>query len=141
MRCVMQILPRHLALAFVTSIVLFAPGCKKVVPPPAPKVVDVTAVTVQPRDSPVIYEFVGQTQSSREVEIRARVDGFLEKRLYTEGNLVKAGETLFIMDQKPFQAALQQARGELAQQQARLQVGEANLSRVRPLAEQNAVSR
>src|SRR5262249_7902303 len=81
------------------------------------------------------------TQSSREVEIRARVDGFLEKRTYTEGNLVRAGETLFVMDQKPFQASLQQARGELAQQQARLQVGEANLARGKPLAEQNAGSK
>ena len=93
------------------------------------------------RDTPVVFDFVGQTQSSREVEIRARVDGFLEKRVYTEGNLVKAGETLFVMDQKPFQASLQQARGELAQQQARLQVAEANLARVKPLAEQNAVSK
>jgi membrane fusion protein, multidrug efflux system len=142
MQCsVIQRFSRDLARAFLLSVVLFAPGCKKETPPPAPRVVDVTAVTIQPRDTPAVFEFPGQTQSSREVEIRARVDGFLEKRLYTEGNLVKAGETLFIMDQKPFQAALQQARGELAQQQARLQVGEANLSRVKPLAEQNAVSR
>src|SRR5262245_51008649 len=137
MRCVMQILPRHLALAFVTSIVLFAPGCKKVVPPPAPKVADVTAVTVQPRDSPVIYEFVGQTQSSREVEIRARVDGFLEKRLYIEGNLVRTGQPMFHVDRKPFEARLQSAKGELAQQQAALDVANANLTRIKPLAEQN----
>ncbi|HEX9684772.1 MAG TPA: efflux RND transporter periplasmic adaptor subunit [Burkholderiales bacterium] len=100
-----------------------------------------TAVTIEPRDTPVVFEFVGQTQSSREVEIRARVDGFLEKRVYLEGSLVKAGETLFLMDRKPFEASLQQANGELAQQQAKLQVAEANLARVKPLAEQNAVSK
>jgi membrane fusion protein (multidrug efflux system) len=103
--------------------------------------VDVTVITIEPRDAPVVYEFVGQTQSSREVEIRARVEGFLEKRVYTEGALVKAGQTLFVMDRRPFEAALQQARGELAQQQARLEVAVANLARVKPLAEQNAVSK
>jgi membrane fusion protein (multidrug efflux system) len=115
-------------------------GCSKEKPAPAPPVVDVTAVTIQPQDAPVVYEFVGQTQSSREVEIRARVDGFLEKRVYVEGSLVMADQKLFLMDAKPFEATLQQARGELAQQQARLQVAEANLARVKPLAAQNAVS-
>jgi membrane fusion protein (multidrug efflux system) len=116
-------------------------GCSGEAPPPAQQVVDVTAVTVAPKDAPASFEFVGQTQSSREVEIRARVDGFLERRVYAEGNLVKAGETLFVMDRKPFEASLQQARGELAQQQAKLLVAQANLARVKPLAEQNAVSK
>jgi membrane fusion protein (multidrug efflux system) len=75
------------------------------------------------------------------VEIRARVDGFLDKRLYTEGQPVRAGQTLFQMDRKPFEAALLSARGQLAQQQARLGVTEHNLARVRPLAAQNAVSK
>jgi membrane fusion protein (multidrug efflux system) len=119
---------------------LLVSGCSRETPPPKQAVVDVTAITVQPRDAPVIYEFVGQSQSSREVEIRARVEGFLEKRVYTEGALVREGQALFLMDRKPFEAALQQARGELAQQQARHQVATANLARVKPLAAQNAVS-
>jgi membrane fusion protein, multidrug efflux system len=119
---------------------LLLAGCSKDAPPPKSAVADVTAITVQPRDAPVVYEFVGQSQSSREVEIRARVDGFLEKRVYTEGALVREGQTLFLMDRKPFEAALQQARGELAQQEARHQVATANLARVKPLAAQNAVS-
>ena len=84
---------------------LLVAGCSKEAPPPKQAVADVTAITVQPRDAPVVYEFVGQSQSSREVEIRARVDGFLEKRVYTEGSLVKEGQTLFFMDRKPFEAA------------------------------------
>jgi membrane fusion protein (multidrug efflux system) len=132
---------RGLMAVLLLPLASIQPGCSKEKPAPPPQVADVTVLAIQPRDAPVVYEFVGQTQSSREVEIRARVDGFLERRVYTEGNLVKAGETLFVMDQKPFQASLQQARGELAQQQARLQVAEANLARVRPLAEQNAVSK
>lgn len=131
--------PLHHYLACFT-LALLATACSKDAPPPRPAI-DVTTVTVQPVDAPVIYEFVGQTQSSREVEIRARVEGFLEKRVYTEGTLVKAGQTLFLMDRKPFEAALQQARGTLAQQQAGLEVASANLKRVRPLAEKNAVSK
>lgn len=123
------------------AMVLVSAGCGQKEAPPAARVVDVTAVTLAARDTPVVFEFVGQTQSSREVEIRARVDGFLERRIYTEGNLVEAGQTLFVMDSKPFEASLQQAKGEIAQQQAKLQVAEANLARVKPLADQNAVSK
>jgi membrane fusion protein (multidrug efflux system) len=103
--------------------------------------VAVTVMTVAQRDTPVNFEFTAQTQSSREVEIRARVDGFLEKRVYTEGELVKAGQTLFLMDPKPFEAALQTAKGQLAQQQARWTVTKLNLARVRPLVAQNAISK
>ncbi len=95
---------------------------------------------VAQRDTPVTFEFTAQTQSSREVEIRARVDGFLDKRTYTEGQQVHAGQTLFLMDAKPFQAVLQTAKGQLAQQQARLAVSQANLARVIPLAKVNALS-
>ncbi|WP_150769228.1 efflux RND transporter periplasmic adaptor subunit [Pseudomonas fluorescens] len=98
-------------------------------------------MTVTARDTPVTFEFVAQTQSSREVEIRARVAGFLDKRLYTEGDLVKTGQVLFQMDRKPFEAALASAQGQMAQQQARWEVAKATLARVRPLAAQNAVSK
>jgi membrane fusion protein (multidrug efflux system) len=101
----------------------------------------VTAVTVTPQDTPVQFEFVAQTQSSREVEIRARVDGFLDKRLYKEGEMVRAGQPLFQMDRKPFEAALLSSEGQLEQQKARHEVAAANLARVRPLAARNAVSK
>jgi membrane fusion protein, multidrug efflux system len=119
------------------------PGCGKeeAKAPPQRPPVDVTVMTVTARDTPVSFEFVGQTQSSREVEIRARVDGFLEKRLYVEGDLVRAGQPLFQIDRKPLEATLQSAKGELAQQQATLDVSAANLARIKPLAEQNAVSK
>jgi membrane fusion protein (multidrug efflux system) len=101
---------------------------------------EVTVIKTVPKDTPVTVEFVGKTVSSRRVEIRSRVEGFLEKRLYTEGSMVKEGDVLFQMDQKPFQADLRAAKAELAQQQARLENAEANLKRVKPLAEKNAVS-
>ncbi|MEN2471650.1 efflux RND transporter periplasmic adaptor subunit [Burkholderia sp. GS2Y] len=116
-------------------------GCKKPAAIPTLGAPEVTIVTIAPRDTPVDFEFTAQTQSSHEVEIRARVDGFLDKRTYVEGQMVKAGQTLFQMDHKPFDAALQTAKGQLAQQQARLNVAKENLARVRPLAAQNALSK
>ena len=102
---------------------------------------EVTVVTITPKDTPVVWEVVGQTESSHLVEIRSRIEGFLEKRVYEEGSLVKAGQVLFRIDPRNFEAALQQAKGELAQQEARWATAKANLARIKPLAEQNAVSK
>ncbi|GAB3396415.1 efflux RND transporter periplasmic adaptor subunit [Azotobacter armeniacus] len=116
-------------------------GCGETPAPLARPPTEVTVMTVAARDTPVIFEFVAQTQSSREVEIRARVEGFLEQRLYNEGDLVQAGQTLFQMDRKPFEAALQSAQGQLAQQQARLEMARADLVRIRPLVKLGALSK
>ena len=59
---------------------------------------------LQPRTFPVSYEYVGQTAGSKEVEVRARVTGILEKRLFAEGAAVKAGQPLFVIDPKPLEA-------------------------------------
>ena len=88
--------------------------------PRPPQPAEVSVLTVKAQTVPVVFEFVGQTESSQQVEIRARVNGFLEKRVYTEGSFVKPGQVLFLMDAKPFDADLKAAKGELAQQQARL---------------------
>lgn len=101
---------------------------------------EVTVVKVEAVDVPVVYEIVGKTSSSRRVEIRSRVEGFLERRIYREGSRVEEGEVLFLMDRKPFQAQLDAAKAELEQQQARLNNATANLKRVKPLARQNAVA-
>ncbi len=92
------------------------------------------------KDAPVSFEFVGNTESSRQVEIRARVNGFLDRRIYLEGAFLKTGDLMFLMDAKPFAAQLAAVRAELAEQQARLETARANLRRVKPLAAQNAVS-
>ena len=100
-----------------------------------------SVITIEPRDTPVVVEFVGQTQGSHQVEIRARVNGFLDRRTYTEGSPVRAGQTMFKMDPKPFQAQLDATKGALAQQEARQRTARANLARVKPLVERNALSR
>jgi membrane fusion protein (multidrug efflux system) len=96
--------------------------------------------TAQARDIPAQFEFVGKTESSRHVEIRTRVSGFLDRISYREGSRVEAGQVLFQIDPKPFQVQLQAAEAELALQQARLGTARAALARVRPLAEENALS-
>ncbi len=125
------------------ALVLLLPisGCsKEKKEAPAPAAAEVTVIQIAGRDTPVSFEFVGQTESSHQVEIRARVAGFLDKRVYTEGALVKAREVMFKQDPKPFQAQLDAAKGALAQQVARLQTARDNLARVRPLAAENALS-
>jgi membrane fusion protein (multidrug efflux system) len=125
---------------FASAVLVVIAACHKEAAEIPKQAIDVTVMTVESRDTPVDFEFTAQTESSREVEIRARVDGFLDKRVYTEGQRVHTGQTLFLMDPKPFQAVLQSAKGQLAQQQARLTVTKANLARVVPLVAQNALS-
>jgi membrane fusion protein (multidrug efflux system) len=116
-------------------------GCHENKPAAATRpAANVDVINVALRDVPVIFEYVGQTQSSQQVEIRSRVNGFLEKRVYQEGALVHQGDVMFIMDRKPFEAQLDAAKAEYAQQKARLVTAQANLNRVRPLAAKNALS-
>jgi membrane fusion protein (multidrug efflux system) len=97
-------------------------------------------LTVQREDVPVTAIYVAQTQSSQAVNIQARVNGFLDKRMYVEGSVVKAGQVLFQMDQKPFQAQVDAQKAALQRSQASLEVAKSNLARTKPLAEQNALS-
>ena len=122
-------------------VVAFATGCsrddkKDAARPP----IDVTIMTTVARDVPVTPVYVAQTQSSQAVNIQARVSGFLDKRVYREGSVVKKGQVLFQMDQKPFQAQVDAQNAALQRNQAALQVAKANLDRTKPLTQQNALS-
>jgi membrane fusion protein, multidrug efflux system len=128
-----------LIVAVFSSIAMLS-GCKKEVVSQARPPAEVSAIKIEPKDTPIIVEFVGQTQSSHQVEIRARVNAYLDKRTYNEGSLVRAGEVMFKLDPKPFQAQLDAEQGALAQQQARLTTARSNLARVKPLVEQDALS-
>ena len=127
------------ALLVVVSLLLA--GCNRQQPArPVPPPPSVKVLTLAKRDIPVSAEYVAQTQSSQSVNIQARVSGFLDKRVYVEGAVVTAGQVLFRMDQKPFQAQLDAANAALARNQAAFEVAKANLARTKPLAEQNALS-
>lgn len=100
----------------------------------------VTTMTIEAKDVPVSFEFVAQTQSSHLVNIQARVSGFLDKRVYTEGEIVEKGQVLFIMDKKPFETQVDAAQAALARQEAALETARLNLARVKPLSALNALS-
>lgn len=99
---------RRLNFALVGGIalsqLLLVAGCSKEAPIAEKAPPSVTVLTVERKDVPVTAVYVAQTQSSQGVNIQARVSGFLDKRVYVEGSVVKAGQVLFQMDQKPFQA-------------------------------------
>jgi membrane fusion protein (multidrug efflux system) len=118
-----------------------AAGCSKEAPPPPQRPApQVTVLSVKPQSIPYIASFVAQTESSRQVDIVARVSGYLEKIAYREGELVKEGQLLFVLDQKPFQAQLDSAHGELKAQEARHSTAFANLNRIKPLTQMRAMS-
>jgi membrane fusion protein (multidrug efflux system) len=131
----------RLTSAFLLAVVVALAGCgKEEAKAPQRGPLEVTVMTVAARDVPVNTVFVAQTQSSQAVNIQARVSGFLDKRVYTEGAVVRAGQVLFQMDQKPFIAQVDAQTAAMQRNQASLQVAQANLARTKPLAEQNALS-
>jgi membrane fusion protein (multidrug efflux system) len=124
--------------AFAAIVALGA--CHQEQPKPQRPPPEVSVITIKPQTIPDVPALVAQTESSQLVDITARISGFLDKINYQEGALVKDGQVLFQIDPKPFKAQLDAARGELQAQQARHTTAGANLSRVKPLAQQNALS-
>jgi membrane fusion protein (multidrug efflux system) len=132
---------RFTTVVMVAAAAAFLAGCgKSENKAPEKPPVAVTVVTIARKDTPITATYVAQTQSSQAVNIQARVSGFLDKRVYVEGSLVKAGQVLFQMDQKPFQAQVDGQAAALQRSQAALQVAKANLDRTKPLTEQHALS-
>ena len=116
-------------------------ACGKEAPKPAPAPLEVSIVTVKPGNIDISREYVAQTQSSQAVNIQARVSGLLDKRVYTEGAVVKNGQVLFQMDQKPFQAQVDAAQGRAAAQAGGAAGGHSRTSTAPSRsAQQNALS-
>jgi membrane fusion protein (multidrug efflux system) len=131
--------PRSKTLAALATAVALC-GCSgKEAPPPPPAEVVVTEV-VQ-KDVPVFMEMVGQTKGSQDVEIRARVEGYLDRFFFTEGAFVRKGDRLYQIDPKPFEAQVAQAKANLATVQARYDQTTITVNRLVPLEAQRAVSR
>jgi membrane fusion protein (multidrug efflux system) len=84
-------------------------------PPPPP---DVSVITVSAEDTPIYSDFAAQTFARDMVEVRGRVDGYIEKRLFETGSDVKAGQPLYILDLRPYEAEVQKARGDVSQSEA-----------------------
>ena len=119
-------------------LALSGTACKKqVVAPPPPPVVHVTEVSAT--NAAMDTEIIGQLDSPQNVEIRARVEAFVDKVLFTEGAEVKAGDPLFLLDKKPFLERLAAANGMLAEARAALNKYEKDVARLKPLAEKRAI--
>ena len=129
---------------FSTALVLFASlaavtGCSKEEPPPPPPP-EVKVTEVVQKDVPIYIELVGSTLGSEDVEIRARVEGYLISMDFTEGSFVKKGQTLYKIDRQPFEAALSQAQANLSTARTRLDKTNNDVARYKPLAAEKAVS-
>jgi membrane fusion protein, multidrug efflux system len=133
-----SVLTQFAALIVAVAAALLA-GCSKETPPPPRPVPQVGVQVIEPVTIPYVATFVAQTESSRQVNIVARVSGFLDRIAYQEGELIKQGALMFVLDHKPFQAQLNAAMGELESQQARYTTAQATYGRVKPLAEQDAL--
>ena len=115
-------------------------ACAKEAPPAAPPPPEVMVTDAIQRDVPVSMELVGQARGFQDVEIRARVEGFLEQVAFTEGSLVRRGQLLYVIDRKPLEAAVANAKGQLATAQARLEKAKNDVNRFTPLVAKQAVS-
>jgi membrane fusion protein (multidrug efflux system) len=132
-------MPKFRILAAPLVAVALCVGCEKPPPPPPPPP-EVTVGSVVQQDVPVVMELVGQTSGAQDVEIRARVEGYVEQVAFAEGTVVNKGDLLYRIDPKPFEAAIAGAKGDLATAQARLDKANNDVKRYTPLAKIQAVS-
>jgi membrane fusion protein, multidrug efflux system len=123
----------------MTCLVLAAACSKKEAPPP-PAPPDVQVAEVVQKDVPIYIELVGATLGAEDVEIRARVEGYLVSMNFTEGTFVKKGQLLYKIDSQPFEAALDESRANLSTARARVDKTNNDVARLTPLAKQQAVS-
>jgi RND family efflux transporter MFP subunit len=123
---------------FVALSLLSITGCKRRSSAhPAPPVVEVTPV--MQRDVPIEGEWVGTLQGYVNAQIEPQVSGYLIRQDYREGALVRKGQVLFEIDPRPFQAALDQAKGQLAEAQAQMANAQINVNRDIPEAKARAI--
>jgi len=128
---------RSITVLLVGALALAACEHKTALQAPPP---DVVVEDVIQKDVPIYVEWVGTTDGNINAQIRARVEGYLQSRNYTEGTLVRTGDLLFVIDPRPYQAALDQAKGELGRADAALTKSQQDVARYTPLAAEGAVS-
>ncbi len=131
----------HRYVLVVSLLLIFSlPGCTKEEPPAAPPLPAKTTEVVQ-RDVPIYKEWVGQTIGALDIELRARVAGWLQGIHFTEGSEVKKGTLLYTIDQSELKQAVAEAKGRLAQARTFMIRARSDVNRYRPLAQAGAVSK
>ena len=122
------------------SLSLTLAGCKGSAPPAVAPSTEVSVIELKSGPVTVYEEYVAQTQAPDTIEIRSQVTGLLERQLFADGARVKRGDVLYVIDQRPFEAQLAQAKASLAQAEANLVNAQQNLARQSRLIAQKAVS-
>ncbi|KFG92314.1 hemolysin D [Burkholderia paludis] len=125
----------------VAAAAVFLAACGKKESAPPPQTPEVGVVTVQPQAVPVVAELPGRTSAFLVAQVRARVDGIVLRREFTEGTDVKAGQRLYKIDPAPYIAALNSAKATLAKAEANLTTQNALVARYKVLVGANAVSK
>jgi len=123
----------------IAASVLLSTGCKEK-PAATPPTTTVEVVDVKGQDVPIYHDWIGTLEGLVNAQIRAQVSGYLLTQNYREGDSVKKGELLFQIDPRPFQAVLDQAKGQLAQAEAQFGKTELDVKRFTPLAKVSAIS-
>lgn len=131
---------RSLLSAIFVLAAIFCGACESEKAKPAPPPPGVTVGTVVQKDVQISKEWVGTMVGNIDAEIRPKVDGFLLKRVYTEGSYVKAGQAMFLLDQRQTEASVEQAQGQLERARAALAQAQIDVKRYTPLVAQKAVS-
>jgi len=131
------------AAAGAAALLILLAGCQKTAPPAPPQAppAEVKVVGSRAEAVPVVNEFVGRVAAYRSVEVRARVEGILDKRHYVEGTEVRRGDLLYTIDPTPYKIALNDALAEQARAQANLASAKSREGRLAPLVKENAISR
>jgi membrane fusion protein, multidrug efflux system len=133
----MDVKARLVALAAIAAL---GAACKEAPAPAAPPPPEVYVLPVVQKDVPMYLELVGQTRGFQDVEVRARVEGFLERVHFQEGMAVRAGAPLYDIDRKPLEAIVAQTKADQATAEARLAKAENDVARYTPLVAKQAVS-
>jgi membrane fusion protein, multidrug efflux system len=131
--------PGRTVIVAVVTAAIFSVACEKPPAPPPPPTEVYVADVIQ-KDVPAYLEVVGQTYGFQDVDIRARVEGFLESMNFREGSFVRQGALLYEIDRKPLEAALAQAKADQANAQARFEKSRNDVARYTPLVAKQAVS-
>ena len=132
---------RRAMLAAGVVAIVSSVACEKAAPPPPPPPPEVYTTAVLQKDVPVYLELVGQAEGYQDVDIRARVEGFLETVNFQEGTFVKQGDLLYTIDRKPLEAVVAEGKATQATAEARLSKANNDVTRYTPLVAKQAVSK
>lgn len=132
---------RYQIIPYVLSLLLLASCSSKSENSSSSQLINVTDYVVKAKNIPAVFDFIGFAESSHPVEIRARVEGYLDTLAYEEGQQVKAGQLLYQLDPSQYKAKVEQAAAEVAREAATLENAILTVNRLAPLYKQKAASK